>query len=120
MWQKRANRHAMLDSSDHRTTYTVANTKIIIQSQSLFLSGVLNTGDAFIVLPFSNTIDLIRVKGSNLRKQLEYSVSKYNPQKPGGEFLQFSGRYYAASLIVFSLFKRSSYDVFLVTLNVAL
>ncbi|WAR06764.1 5NTD-like protein [Mya arenaria] len=54
--------------------------------------GVLTAGDANSILPFRNEVDLVRVRGSDFRKQLEHSVEEYSPSAdPSGGFLQFSG-----------------------------
>lgn len=59
------------------------------------LEGKITTGDIYNVLPFPNNIDLIEIKGSTLRKILELSMEKYDPNHydPPGNFLQLSGIY---------------------------
>lgn len=41
------------------------------------------------VLPFGGTFDLVRLKGSTLKKVFEFSVRRYG--QGSGEFLQVSG-----------------------------
>lgn len=41
------------------------------------------------VLPFGGTFDLVRLKGSTLKKVFEFSVRRYG--RGSGEFLQVSG-----------------------------
>lgn len=53
--------------------------------------GTVTLGDVMTVLPFGNTVDLIHVRGYNLRNQLELSVRDWNPIDANGRFLQFSG-----------------------------
>ena len=48
-------------------------------------------GDVTAVLPFNNEVDLLVVKGSVLREQLEYSVTDMDPADAGGRFMHFSG-----------------------------
>lgn len=47
--------------------------------------------DLIAVLPFGGTFDLVRLKGSTLRKAFEHSVRRYG--EGSGEFLQVSGRW---------------------------
>lgn len=54
-------------------------------------TGSVTTGDVITVMPFGNEVDMIKVKGSNLRQQLEYAVEDYDPVDQHGKFLQFSG-----------------------------
>lgn len=51
----------------------------------------MSAGDVITVLPFGNEIDMVKIKGSNLRKQLELSVQDYDVIDQHGKFLQFSG-----------------------------
>ena len=64
------------------------------------LQGHITTGDILLALPFSNTIDLIEIKGSTLRKILEKSFDNYDPNHPDppGYFLQVSGLYIVVDL----------------------
>lgn len=42
------------------------------------------------VLPFGGTFDLVRMKGSTVKKAFEHAVRRYGSMS--GEFLQVSGR----------------------------
>lgn len=53
--------------------------------------GKVTTGELITVLPFHNEIDVLTVKGKDIRNQLEVSVSDYDLQNPHGRFLQMSG-----------------------------
>ena len=50
-------------------------------------------GDILAILPFSGTIDLVDLKGADVRRMFEHSVRDYDPDNidPGGHFLQVSG-----------------------------
>lgn len=43
-------------------------------------------------MPFGNTVDIVTVKGKNIRDQLEISVQMLDPEEPHGRFLQMSGK----------------------------
>ncbi|KAL4233121.1 5'-nucleotidase [Mactra antiquata] len=53
--------------------------------------GSVSMGNVLNVLPFRNEIDIVTVKGSNLREQLEYGISLWTRDDPAGAFLQVSG-----------------------------
>ena len=59
----------------------------------LYVSGDVTLGDVQLVLPFSNTMDVLDLQGKYLREALEISVSEYNPDDPHGRFLQMSGKF---------------------------
>ena len=53
--------------------------------------------DVLEILPFRNTVVMVRIDGSLLLEALELSVSVYNPQDAEGRYLQFSGNFYDTS-----------------------
>lgn len=53
--------------------------------------GLIRLGDLLTAFPFANTIELIDVTGSELKKMMEHSVSAYSPVDTPGRFLQISG-----------------------------
>ncbi|ODN02906.1 Snake venom 5'-nucleotidase [Orchesella cincta] len=55
--------------------------------------GSISMEDVLQVLPFQNTIDLIEIKGSDLKDAFEYAVDGYDPKgyRLAGKFLQVSG-----------------------------
>lgn len=55
------------------------------------VNGSITYGDMLLVAPFSNTVDLIKLKGKTLRKMFEFSVSNYKEGEASGRFLQVSG-----------------------------
>ncbi|WAR07537.1 5NTD-like protein [Mya arenaria] len=59
--------------------------------RSSIQKGMITAGDVNNVQPFRNEVDMIRINGSNLRHQLEISVSEYDVTEKHGRFLQFSG-----------------------------
>ena len=67
--------------------------------------GDVTLGDVQLVLPFSNTMDVLDLQGKYLREALEISVSEYNPDDPHGRFLQMSGKFLRLIFYLFFLFK---------------
>lgn len=56
-------------------------------------TGPITMRNIFDVMPWSNTVDVVRIPGKALREILEHSVSTYDASHPdpGGRFLQISG-----------------------------
>lgn len=56
-------------------------------------NGEITVDDILTALPFSNTIDLIEIRGKHLRAAFEFSVEGYDPKgfHLAGKFLQVSG-----------------------------
>ncbi|XP_077413226.1 5'-nucleotidase [Vanacampus margaritifer] len=54
-----------------------------------YKNGTITMEDILTVLPFQQTVDLIQIKGSTMKKAFEYSVHRYGGMH--GEFLQVSG-----------------------------
>ena len=54
----------------------------------LFL-GSITMEEILTVLPFGETIDLVQIKGSTVKKAFEHSIHRYGSMS--GEFLQVSG-----------------------------
>ena len=69
-------------------------------------AGNVTVKDVMEVLPFTNLLHLMEVKGSVLREALEHSVSEYVPGNAWkGSFLQMSGNFTSVenlSLFVYS------------------
>lgn len=59
-----------------------------IRGERVFEPGTLTRGDAFTILPFTNTATLLRITGEGLLQALENGVSQY---PAGGRFPQVSG-----------------------------
>ncbi len=57
------------------------------------VTGSITLHDIYTAMPWSNTIDVVTIRGDTLKSVLEHSVSKYNinDPDPGGRFLQVSG-----------------------------
>ncbi|XP_045197744.2 5'-nucleotidase-like isoform X2 [Mercenaria mercenaria] len=53
--------------------------------------GAISAGEIISLMPFGNTLDIVTVKGKNIRDQLEKSVQEWNENEPHGRFLQMSG-----------------------------
>lgn len=53
--------------------------------------GTFTVADLLAVMPFRNTIERIKVKGSTLKQMLEFAARRHGSDDPGGEFLQLSG-----------------------------
>ncbi|CAL8073312.1 unnamed protein product [Orchesella dallaii] len=55
--------------------------------------GSINMEDILQVLPFQNTVDMIEIKGADLRDAFEFAVDGYDPKgyRLAGKFLQVSG-----------------------------
>lgn len=58
-----------------------------------FNAGPITMGDVIQAMPWSNSVDVVRIPGSALISILEHSVSQYDASHPdpGGRFLQLSG-----------------------------
>lgn len=64
-----------------------------IRTDMTYPVGQLTKKDAFSILPFGNTLVVVKVKGSVVRQMLENSVSQV--ENTAGRFLQISGATYA-------------------------
>ena len=64
-----------------------------IRTDMTYPVGTLTKKDAFSILPFGNTLVVVKVKGSVVRQMLENSVSQV--ESTAGRFLQISGATYA-------------------------
>ena len=58
------------------------------------VEGIVTMGDVLGVVPFRNKMVLMRLKGSDIKEMLEWSVENYSPGERKGKFLQMSGRHY--------------------------
>merc|ERR1719154_8468 len=54
-------------------------------------NGSVTMEDILTVAPFENTIDIVVLRGKDVRKMFEHSVVDYDESDPGGKFLQISG-----------------------------
>ncbi|XP_060557565.1 snake venom 5'-nucleotidase-like [Ruditapes philippinarum] len=53
--------------------------------------GEVSAGEAMAVMPFGNELDVVTVKGKNIRDQLEISVKDWSAKGESGRFLQMAG-----------------------------
>jgi 2',3'-cyclic-nucleotide 2'-phosphodiesterase (5'-nucleotidase family) len=51
----------------------------------------VSAGEAMAVMPFGNELDVVTVKGKNIRDQLEISVKDWSAKGESGRFLQMAG-----------------------------
>lgn len=71
--------------------YSVISSHICKSYAFALLLGKITPGELITVMPFHNEVDVVTVKGKNIRDQLEVSVSDYDLKSPHGRFLQMSG-----------------------------
>lgn len=80
------------DPTSHHGNRALSSIQNAAFSKSPIL-GAITLRDIYTAMPWSNTIDVVTISGSTLKKVLEHSVSQYDPNDidPGGRFLQVSG-----------------------------
>ncbi|KAK3749568.1 hypothetical protein QZH41_019711 [Actinostola sp. cb2023] len=91
---------AMVFHYANQTAQSVQWTKasIALQSSGSIMASIgvspeefITYGHMFNSLPYGNTIDLVEMRGVDLKNVLEHSVSAYDTKNPRGSFLQVSG-----------------------------